>query len=187
MKAKRSAAKKRGWKGRARRVRLLLLDVDGVMTDGRLGFDGAGREFKFFYARDGIGIKLIQRAGLRVGILSGRKASVVELRARELGIDLLLQKIQDKARGLEAVLQRESLRLDQICYVGDDLVDLPVLLKVGLAVAVADAVPEVKAAAHFVTRKAGGRGAVREICEAILKAQGRWMAEIGRYSPAAGN
>jgi len=186
MKTKNRATRKRGWKEKARRVRLLLLDVDGVMTDGRLGFDGAGREFKFFYARDGIGIKLLQRAGLRVGILSGRKARVVELRAGELGIDLLLQKIQDKARGLEAVIRRERLRPDQICYVGDDLVDLPVLLEVGLAVAVADAVSEVKAAAHFVTRKPGGRGAVREICEGILKAQGRWTAEIGRYYPAAG-
>jgi len=186
MKKKGGATKKRGWKERAKRVRLLLLDVDGVMTDGRLGFAGAGWEFMFFYARDGIGIKLLQRAGLRVGILSGRKAKVVELRARELGIDLLLQKIQDKAQGLEAVLRRERLRPDQVCYVGDDLVDLPVLLEVGLAVAVADAVPEVKAAAHFVTRKPGGRGAVREICEGILKAQGRWTAGIQRFFPAAG-
>jgi 3-deoxy-D-manno-octulosonate 8-phosphate phosphatase (KDO 8-P phosphatase) len=186
MKNKRGSAREKGWKERAKRVRLLLLDVDGVMTDGRLGFDGAGREFKFFYARDGIGIKLLQRAGLGVGILSGRKARVVELRAKELGIDLLLQKVQDKARGLEAVLRRERLRPDQICYVGDDLVDLPVLLEVGLAVAVADAVPEVKAAAHFVTRSPGGRGAVREICEGILKAQGKWTAGIQRYFPAAG-
>ncbi len=184
MKTNPKAANKRTWKQRAKQVRLLLLDVDGVMTDGRLGFDGSGRELKFFYARDGIGIRLLQRAGLRVGILSGRKARVVELRARELGIDLLLQKSRDKARGLEEVLRREGLRPEQICYVGDDLVDLPVLLEVGLAIAVADAVPEVKAAVHFVTRKPGGRGAVREICEALLKAQGRWIAGIGRYYPA---
>ena len=187
MKTNPKAANKRTWKERAKQVRLLLLDVDGVMTDGRLGFDGSGRELKFFYARDGIGIRLLQRAGLRVGILSGRKAKVVELRARELGIDLLLQKSQDKAQGLEEVLRREGLRPDQICYVGDDLVDLPVLFGVGLAVAVADAVPEVRAAAHFVTQKPGGRGAVREICEALLKAQGRWTAEIGRYYPGAGS
>ena len=187
MKKKNVATGKRGWKERAKRVRLLLLDVDGVMTDGRLGFDGAGREFKFFYARDGIGIKLLQRAGLRVGILSGRKARVVELRAKELGIDLLLQKVQDKAKGLEEVLRKERLRPDQICYLGDDLVDLPVLFQVGLAVAVADAAPEVKAAAHRVTRKSGGMGAVREICESILKAQGRWSAGIQGYFPLAGS
>jgi 3-deoxy-D-manno-octulosonate 8-phosphate phosphatase (KDO 8-P phosphatase) len=183
MEEKKGATRKRGWKERAKRVRLLLLDVDGVMTDGRLGFDGAGREFKFFHARDGIGIKLLQGAGLRVGILSGRKARVVELRAKELGIDLLLQKVQDKAKGLERALRKEGLRPDQVCYLGDDLVDLPVLFRVGLAVAVADASPEVKAAAHIVTRKSGGRGAVRETCESILKAQGRWRAEIQRYFP----
>jgi 3-deoxy-D-manno-octulosonate 8-phosphate phosphatase (KDO 8-P phosphatase) len=186
MKAKQNPAGKKGWKERAKKVRLLLLDVDGVMTDGRLGFDGAGRESKFFYARDGIGIKLLQRAGLRVGILSGRKAGVVELRARELGIDLLLQKVEDKARGLEEALRKERLRPDQVCYVGDDLVDLPALLGAGLAVAVGDAVAEVKAAAHMVTRSPGGRGAVREVCEALLKAQGKWTAGIGRYYPRPG-
>jgi len=175
--------RKKSWKKRAKRIRLLLLDVDGVMTDGRLGFDGAGREFKSFYARDGIGIRLIQRAGLRVGILSGRRARVVELRARELGIDLLLQKVQDKARGLKEILKKEKLRPDQICYVGDDLVDLPVLTRVGLAVAVADAAPEVKAMAHVLTRKPGGMGAVREVCEILLKAQGKWKAGVQKYFP----
>jgi len=186
MKAKKGPRGKRGWKERARRVRLLLLDVDGVMTDGRLGFDGAGVEFKFFHARDGIGIKLLQRAGLRVGILSGRKARVVELRARELGIDLLRQKVRDKARALGEILHAERLSPAQVCYVGDDLVDLPVLLGVGLAVAVADAAPEVRAAAHLVTQKPGGRGAVREICENILKAQGKWAAVTKGYFPAGG-
>ena len=175
--------RKKGWKERAKRIRLLLLDVDGVMTDGRLGVDGAGREFKFFYARDGIGIRLLQRAGLKVGILSGRRAKVVELRARELGIDLLMQKIQDKARALEEILKKEKLHREQICYVGDDLVDLPVLTRVGLAVAVADAAPEVKAAAHLVTRRPGGMGAVREVCEILLKAQGKWKAGVRKYFP----
>jgi 3-deoxy-D-manno-octulosonate 8-phosphate phosphatase (KDO 8-P phosphatase) len=177
---------RKNWKGRAKRIRLLLLDVDGVMTDGRLGFDGAGREFKFFYARDGIGIRLLQRAGLKVGILSGRRAKVVELRARELGIDLLLQKIQDKARALEEILKKEKLHRKQICYVGDDLVDLPVLTRVGLAVAVRDAAPEVKAAAHIITRKPGGMGAVREVCEILLRAQGKWKARVQKFFPAPG-
>lgn len=176
--------RKKGWKGRAKRIRLLLLDVDGVMTDGRLGFDGAGREFKFFYARDGIGIQLLQRAGLKVGILSGRRAKVVELRARELGIDLLRQKIQDKARALEDILKKEKLHHEQVCYVGDDLVDLPVLTRVGLAVAVADAAPEVKAAAHIITRKPGGMGAVREVCEILLRAQGKWESRVQTFFSA---
>ena len=183
MERERGRRVRKGWKERAKRIRLLLLDVDGVMTDGRLGFDGAGREFKSFYARDGIGIRLIQRAGLRVGILSGRRAKVVELRARELGIDLLRQKVQDKARGLKEILKKEKLRPDQICYVGDDLVDLPVLTRVGLAVAVADAAPEVKAVAHVLTRKPGGMGAVREVCEILLKAQGKWKAGVQKYFP----
>jgi 3-deoxy-D-manno-octulosonate 8-phosphate phosphatase (KDO 8-P phosphatase) len=182
----RNQIERKGWKERAKRIRLLLLDVDGVMTDGRLGFDGAGREFKFFYARDGIGIRLLQRAGLKVGILSGRRAKVVELRARELGIDLLMQKIQDKARALEEILKKEKLHREQICYVGDDLVDLPVLTRVGLAVAVGDAAPEVKAAAHIITRKPGGMGAVREICEILLRAQGKWKARVQKFFPAPG-
>ena len=176
--------RKKSCKGRAKRIRLLLLDVDGVMTDGRLGYDGAGREFKFFYARDGIGIRLLQGAGLRVGILSGRRAKVVELRAGELGIDLLLQNVRDKARALEEILKKEKLSPDEICYVGDDLVDLPVLTRVGLAVAVADAAPEVKAAAHILTRKPGGMGAVREVCEILLKAQGKWQEGVQKYFPA---
>ncbi len=179
-----SKLRKKSWKERAKRIRLLLLDVDGVMTDGRLGFDSAGREFKFFHARDGIGIRLLQGAGLKVGILSGRRAKVVDLRARELGINLLRQKIQDKAGALEEILKKEKLRREQICYVGDDLVDLPVLTRVGLAVAVADAAPEVKAAAHFITRKPGGRGAVREVCEILLRAQGKWKARIQKFFPA---
>jgi 3-deoxy-D-manno-octulosonate 8-phosphate phosphatase (KDO 8-P phosphatase) len=184
VKVKNKATRKRGWKERAREIRLLLLDVDGVMTDGRLGYDCAGREFKFFYARDGIGIRLLQRAGFRVGILSGRRAKVVELRAGELGIDLLRQKIQDKGRALEEILNKEKLLGKEVCYVGDDLVDLPVFSRVGLAVAVADAAPEVKAAAHLITRKAGGRGAVREVCEILLRAQGKWKAEVQKFFPA---
>jgi 3-deoxy-D-manno-octulosonate 8-phosphate phosphatase (KDO 8-P phosphatase) len=165
---------RKDWKERAKKVRLLLLDVDGVMTDGRLGFDGEGREFKFFFARDGIGIRLLQQAGVRVGILSGRRAKVVTLRAKELGISLVRQKIQDKSRALDEILAAEKLRPEQVCYMGDDLVDLPVLRRVGLAVAVADAATEVKSAAHLVTQTPGGRGAVREACETILKIQGKW-------------
>jgi 3-deoxy-D-manno-octulosonate 8-phosphate phosphatase (KDO 8-P phosphatase) len=181
MQEERSTLRKRGWKERAKRVRLLLLDVDGVMTDGRLGYDGAGKEFKFFHARDGIGIRLLQEAGVSVGILSGRKAKAVELRAHELGILLVYQNVGNKGRALEEILKRERLRPEQICYVGDDLVDLAALSKVGFAVTVANAVPEVKARVHKITRSAGGMGSVREICEEILKAQGKWEKIIQKY------
>jgi len=177
---------RKSWKERAKKVRLLLLDVDGVMTDGRLGFDGQGREFKFFYARDGIGIKLLQQAGVRVGILSGRRAKVVALRAKELGISLIRQKIKDKAQALGEILETEKLRPEQVCYLGDDLVDVPVLRRVGFAVAVADAVAEVKSGAHLVTKTPGGRGAVREVCEIILKIQGKWGEGTRKFFSSPG-
>ena len=177
---------RKDWKERVKKVRLLLLDVDGVMTDGRLVFDGEGREIKFFYARDGIGIRLLQQAGVRVGILSGRKAKGVALRAKELGISLIRQKIKNKAQALEEILETEKLRPEEICYMGDDLVDLSVLYRVGFAVAVADAVGEVKSMAHLVTRTPGGRGAVREVCEKILKMQGKWEKETRKFFPSPG-
>jgi 3-deoxy-D-manno-octulosonate 8-phosphate phosphatase (KDO 8-P phosphatase) len=177
--------RKKGWKERAKRIRLLLLDVDGVLTDGQLAFDGAGREIKFFHIRDGQGIRLLQQAGIKVGIVTGRKSKAVDFRARDLGVDLVFQKVRDKARALEAILRKENLQVEQVCYVGDDLVDLAVLSCVGLAVAVADAAPEVKALAHYTTRFSGGRGAVREVCEKILKTQGKWEKIIENYRPKA--
>lgn len=172
------------WKKRAKTIRLLLLDVDGVLTDGRIVYDGRGREFKSFDIKDGQGIKIFQQAGLKVGILSGRKSSAVRFRAKELGIEILYQKALDKAKTLEVILQKNQIRAEQICFMGDDLVDLPVLLRVGLAVAVADGAQEVKANAHYVTHHPGGRGAVREICELILKAQGKWESVTQKYTPA---
>ena len=174
-----------GWKDRAKKIRLLLLDVDGVLTEGRIVYDGKGREFKSFDIKDGQGIKLLQQAGLKVGILSGRRSSAVRLRARELGIEILYQKVLDKAKTLEGILQKNEIRIEQICFIGDDLADLPVLLRVGFAVAVADGVEEVKAKAHYVTHHPGGRGAVREICELILKSQGKWESVISKYLPSA--
>ena len=173
-----------GWKERAKEIRLLLLDVDGVLTDGRIVYDGRGRELKSFDIKDGQGIRLLQQAELKVGILSGRRSSAVRLRARELGIEILHQKAQDKAKTLEEILQKNKIRTEQICFMGDDLLDLPVLLRVGFAVAVADAVEEVKANAHYVTHHPGGRGAVREICELILKAQGKWGWVTSKYLPS---
>ena len=172
------------WKKRAKAIRLLLLDVDGVLTDGRIVYDERGREIKSFDIKDGQGIRLCQQAGLQVGILSGRKSSAVRFRAKELGIAILFQEAVDKAKSLEEILQKDKMRADQICFMGDDLADLPVFSRVGLAVAVADGVREVKAKAHYVTRRSGGRGAVREICELILKAQGKWKLVTSKFMPA---
>ncbi|MDI6753070.1 MAG: HAD-IIIA family hydrolase [Thermodesulfobacteriota bacterium] len=175
--------KEKDWKKRAQAIRLLLLDVDGVLTDGRIVYDGRGQELKSFDIKDGQGIKLLQQAGLKVGIISGRKSSAVSLRARELGIDLLLQKALDKAKALERIIRKGNIRAEQICFVGDDLVDLAVFPRVGFAVAVADSVKEVKENAHYITHCPGGRGAVREVCELILKVQGKWEAVTQKYFP----
>lgn len=171
----------RDLKKRAQNIRLLLLDVDGVLTDGRIIHDDSGGEWKFFDVRDGHGIKLIQRGGVEVGILSGRKAKAVSVRARELGIQLVVQKALDKAKALEQIEKRKKVRAEFICYVGDDVVDIPVFSRVGLAIAVADGVAEAKRHAHYVTRRRGGRGAVREVCERILKWQGKWSKVMHKY------
>jgi 3-deoxy-D-manno-octulosonate 8-phosphate phosphatase (KDO 8-P phosphatase) len=176
--------RKKNWQDRAKKIRLLLLDVDGVLTDGRILYDERGREIKSFDIKDGQGIKLCQQAGLQVGILSGRKSAAVRFRAEELGIALLLQGAGDKAKSLEGILQKNEMRADQVCFVGDDLADLPVFSRVGFAVAVADGVREAKAKAHYVTRRSGGRGAVREICELILKAQGKWKGATSKLMAA---
>jgi 3-deoxy-D-manno-octulosonate 8-phosphate phosphatase (KDO 8-P phosphatase) len=162
-------------------IRLLLLDVDGVLTEGQIVYDGSGRELKSFNIKDGHGIKLLQRAGLEVGILSGRRSAAVRLRAKELGIRLLRQRVLDKGKALETILRQKKFTAEQICFVGDDLVDLPVLACVGLAVAVTDSVADVKANAHYITHLPGGQGAVREVCDLILKAQGKWKAATQRY------
>lgn len=170
-----------GWEKRAKRIRLLLLDADGVLTDGRIAYDGAGREIKFFDVKDGQGIQLLHRAGLEVGILSGRGSPAVRIRAKELGIILLRQRVRDKAKALEEIMSKNSYTPEQICFVGDDLVDLPVFARVGLAVAVADGTEDVKAEAHYITHHSGGKGAVREVCDLILKAQGKWEAVTQKY------
>ena len=169
------------WKKRAKFIRLLLLDVDGVLTDGRIVYDGAGRELKSFDIKDGHGIKLLQQAGLEVGILSGRRSPALRLRAKELGIRLVRQRVLDKGKALETILHKKRFRAEQICFVGDDLVDLPVLARVGLAVAVVDSVEDVKANAHYITQHPGGQGAVREVCDLILKAQGKWKAVTQKF------
>jgi 3-deoxy-D-manno-octulosonate 8-phosphate phosphatase (KDO 8-P phosphatase) len=160
------------------RIELLLLDVDGVLTDGHVVYTDAGQEIKAFHVRDGSGIKYWRRSGKRVAILSGRTSPVVTRRAAELDIDAIVQAADNKLLALARMLSEIGLRPDQVCAVGDDLPDLPVLTHCGLAVAVADAVPELKGSADFVTKLPGGRGAVREVIEWLMRGQGTWDATL---------
>ncbi|HET6574750.1 MAG TPA: HAD family hydrolase, partial [Fimbriiglobus sp.] len=169
---------------RAARIELLLLDVDGVLTDGSVVYSDAGEELKRFHVRDGSGLKLWRAAGKRAAIVSGRASAAVERRAAELGIAPVLQGRDDKLRVFEELLAALGLTADRVCAVGDDLADLPVLTRAGLAIAVADACPEVRAAAHRTTIAPGGRGAVREAVEWLLRLQGRWDELIAGYRPA---
>lgn len=164
-----------------KKIRLLLLDVDGVMTDGSITIDNNGVESKSFYVRDGHGIKLLQRAGVKVGIITGRESKVVLHRAAELGIEIVYQGMKVKMDALTRILEDEKLSFEEVAYMGDDVVDLPVLKKSGFSVAVADASPHVIPHVDFVTKKRGGRGAVREITDLILERKGLWDKVTERY------
>lgn len=161
--------------GRISPVRLLLLDVDGVLSDGRIVYDAHGTEIKTFDVKDGHGIKMLQKAGIAVGIISGRTSRVVNVRAKELGIDILYQGISDKSLPYNEITEQLGLRDEEIAYIGDDVVDLPILRRVGFAVATADAVDDIRPYVHYVTNRYGGRGAVREVCDLILKVRGDWQ------------
>lgn len=166
---------------RCRAIRLLLLDVDGVLSDGRIIYDDHGIETKAFDVKDGHGIKLLQRAGLRVGIITGRQSRLVEIRAAELGIEILHQGVKDKLEPYRKILGESGLSDAEVAYVGDDVVDLPILRRVGFAAAVADAVEDIKSHVHYVCRRPGGRGAVREVCDLLLKESGAWAEVTARY------
>lgn len=169
----------------AANIKLLILDVDGVLTDGRIILDGANGEYKAFDVRDGHGIKMIQRVGVKVGIITGRKSEVVERRARELGIEFVHQGQKDKRIAYRAIKKDAGVKDDaHVCFVGDDIVDLPVMVQVGLPVAVADAEEYVKERALIVTKRKGGRSAVREITDMIIRAKGHWDETIKKYTEA---
>jgi 3-deoxy-D-manno-octulosonate 8-phosphate phosphatase (KDO 8-P phosphatase) len=169
-------------RSRLRRIKLFLCDVDGVLTDGSI-FIGGEREFKRFNIRDGLGMVLMRRAGLKVGWVSARPSPATKMRAKELKIDFLVQQGDklSKTGAVEKLSAREKISWDEVCFVGDDVVDLGPLARAGFGVAVADARPEAKSAAAFTTRAAGGRGAVREVIEMILQAQGKWEPVIAVY------
>jgi 3-deoxy-D-manno-octulosonate 8-phosphate phosphatase (KDO 8-P phosphatase) len=156
---------------KARKVRFLLLDVDGVMTDGTIFLDDAGREWKGFHIHDGYGLHRLQESGVHVGIVTARRSNVVDLRARELGITEVYQNAFDKEKVYDGLLKKYALTDSQMAYVGDDVIDLPILDRVGLAVAVGNAVREVRAHADWITVKPGGYGAVREVTDLLMDAK----------------
>jgi 3-deoxy-D-manno-octulosonate 8-phosphate phosphatase (KDO 8-P phosphatase) len=183
---------RRGLQARARKIRLLLLDVDGVMTDGRIYYvpASAGKsvegdlklvETKTFHSRDGLGINIWHRSGFRTGLISGRESPIVAHRARELGIQFVRQGHREKLGPYREILQEAGVHDREVCYVGDDLVDLPLLTRVGLAVAVGNSHPLLGRYVHYVTRAPGGLGAVREVIELILAAQGKFKPVLGAY------
>lgn len=171
---------------RAQPIKLLLMDVDGVLTDGRIYYipraGGGMFETKTFHSRDGLGIRIAHEAGLKTGIITGRSSLAVEYRAKELGIHFMQEEALDKLAPYEKILRAANLRDEEVCYVGDDLVDLPILIRVGLAVAVKDGHPRLRRYVHYCTRQPGGRGAVRETIELILAAQGKWGKIMTRFT-----
>jgi YrbI family 3-deoxy-D-manno-octulosonate 8-phosphate phosphatase len=167
---------------RCQEIELVLADVDGVLTPGQIVFNNQGIETKQFHIRDGLGIRLWQRAGYKFGLITGRSSHIVKIRAAELDVEIVRQTAEDKLPVAQEILTQLGLQPHQACYIGDDLPDLPVLKAVGLGVAVADACQEVRDAAHYVTKLGGGWGAVRETLEVILKAQRRWDDLIQKYT-----
>jgi 3-deoxy-D-manno-octulosonate 8-phosphate phosphatase (KDO 8-P phosphatase) len=172
--------------GRLARVQLLLLDVDGVLTDGGVTWDNQGIESKTFNIRDGLGIQLWQRSGGRTGIVTGRSSHVVQLRAAELGIGLVRQGVSDKLETVQALMDETGVSWEQTAFMGDDLPDLAPMIRCGVGITVADAAAEVRAAATLVTRLPGGRGAVREAIERLLVARGSWEAIVARFAGRRG-
>lgn len=175
------ASNKKALATRLKRIKLLILDVDGVLTDGSIIYNDEGIETKAFHVRDGHGIKMLMRAGIDVALLTARSSKALLHRAKDLNISLVLQGRKDKLDGFMEILEKKGLLPEEAACMGDDVVDLPLLRRAGLSVAVRDGVDEVKNAAHYTTRLPGGRGAVREVTDMILKAQGRWKEAMQRY------
>ena len=173
---------KKNLEQKAKLIRALVLDVDGVLSDGRITYDSQGREMKSFHVRDGAAIKWLQRAGIEVAIITGRTSAPVKVRAKELGIQSVIQGALRKLPAFEKILKQTGLSARAVAYMGDDLLDLPILRRVGLSAAPADAVPEVRAEVDLITRAKSGRGAVRELAELLLKTQGHWPKLMKRYN-----
>jgi 3-deoxy-D-manno-octulosonate 8-phosphate phosphatase (KDO 8-P phosphatase) len=166
---------------KAKKIKLLILDVDGVLTDGKLYFDNDGNEYKSFHARDGHGIKLLRQTGVDVAVISGRKSNMVALRMKNLGIEHVYQGHENKRSAFNEILEKTGLTPDQVAHVGDDLLDLPIMLRVGFAISVKDANFAVKKHADWCTTLTGGHGAVREVCDFIMQAQGSFDQLLNTY------
>lgn len=164
-----------------KRIRLLLLDVDGVLTDGRIIYDSAGRDMKFFDVHDGMGVYALKRAGINTILITAKGSKAIKPRGRDMQVEAIFENVSPKTVALDKILKRYKIPLEEICFIGDDLVDLCLMKRVGVPIAVANACPEIKEAAGYVTVKEGGRGAVREVAELILKAQGKWERIVGYY------
>ena len=170
---------------RAKKIRLVIFDVDGVLTDGGIYVGAEGELYKPFFCRDGLGITLARKHGLKTAIITGRESAQVRRRGEELHIDAVWQGCMDKRQAYMELKRKFSLVDEEIAYIGDDLIDLPILLQAGLAAAVADAAPEVRRHAHVISGFPGGRGAVREVLEFLLKAQGKWEAIVAEFLSTA--
>ncbi|MFO1381813.1 MAG: 3-deoxy-manno-octulosonate-8-phosphatase KdsC [Chitinivorax sp.] len=166
---------------RARALKLVVFDVDGVLTDGKLYLSDSGEEIKAFNTLDGHGLKMLHASGVELAIITGRKSRLVELRAANLGISLLFQGVSDKLTAFRELLGQLGLQTEQAAFMGDDLVDLPPMRRAGLAIAVPAAPELVKQHSHYITERNGGEGAVREVCELIMRAQGSFDAQVARY------
>ena len=163
-------------------IRLLLSDVDGILTNGALTFDNNGVESKTFHVRDGMAIKLCQKSGTTFGVITARSSQIVENRMKELGVDIIHQASKDKIASANQILEHLNLSFQNVAYIGDDLTDMALMETVGLAASVSDGAPEVKKCAQLVTKAGGGQGAIRELIEAILKSQNRWQEMLQAYS-----
>ena len=166
---------------KAKKLKLLILDVDGVLTDGRLFFDDKGKEYKCFHARDGLGINLLRQTGVEIAVISGRKSNSVTLRMKNLGVKYVFQGHENKVAAFNDIIRSLSIQPEQAAHVGDDLLDLPIMKRVGLSIAVNDANDSVKEYADWCTKTPGGQGAVREVCDFIMRSQGTFEGMLKSY------
>jgi 3-deoxy-D-manno-octulosonate 8-phosphate phosphatase (KDO 8-P phosphatase) len=172
---------KQGLREKARKIKLLLLDVDGVLTDGRIIYDSKGRDSKFFDVHDGMGVYLLKKAGINTILITAKGSRSIRPRARDMRVAEVYEDISPKTAVLDKILRKYKVDISEVCFAGDDLVDLGLMKKVGFPIAVFNAAPEIKQAAFYITLREGGRGAVREIAELILKSQGRWEDALKSY------
>ncbi|MDD5291613.1 MAG: HAD-IIIA family hydrolase [Candidatus Omnitrophica bacterium] len=166
---------------RAQKIKLLILDVDGVLTDGRIIYDSKGRDLKLFDVHDGLGVYLLKRMGIRTILITAKGSKAIKPRAKDMHVDRVYANITPKTIVYEKILKDYGIKADEVCFVGDDLVDIGILKRVGLPVAVLNACPEVKEVSFYTTQRQGGRGAVREVVELILKAQNKWQEALKIY------